>query len=734
MNREKRDRNYLFKLILNNLVVRINVFKFIPDIHLHLNYRTFNYEQLCKRSKLLVEYGYLELLEKQHNPFECRMSDITYFLSLSRLAAKKGRIPVIEYLSKMSGSFFYGDEVKYAAYANQWEAVRYLLLNRLDQFTDVRRSLLAKIAQLESGGDVSSDLTMEIADLLLNRSKSLLFSAKELISAINYAIANGNLKLIEMIYKSKQQLLDRPDNNPWKSLDDGNDHINLLDSAIKNGQLAIFNWLLTVRKEQPNLEVSLMVATSNGKFDMVEYILSKYSDTAVSVPKNIIKMAAQYNRLDLIQKYYNNELARNAINNAVEAGNTEVVRYLRVEKKQVASAGSLLVAIKKGHLATVQFLHENHCDVFSKMAMDTAAQYGHLNIVRFLHENRREGCTIKALSLAAGNGEIEVIHYLNKHYRSMKFTESIDKAAGNGWLETVVYLYETRGEKPTSLAMGDAVKNGHYQVVKYLHTIRKEKSYVNQLSWAITENYFNIVKFIVESSPDGDWNHWYKTLVSSATRQSDVDILEYMENECYLKKNMPLPSYVMECDYIVKSVGNVELINYLLGDHTYQQDRIESKALYPEDKEVPDYQGNLFDQTIKYRLLLVMQYMLDTNNNGNGKAVQVTSSTLNCAVEHSTELYEYLRDNYLQDKSIKLTQEVVDSAIKSKNLSLLDYLKETHPHLDYSKQQTTTPKVSVVDQNQNTLTTTTTINNNNNNNNNSNNINEEEIADNWENL
>ncbi|TMW66015.1 hypothetical protein Poli38472_003780 [Pythium oligandrum] len=192
---------------------------------------------------------------------------------------------------------------------------------------------------------------------------------------------------------------------------------------------------------------------------------------------------------------------------ATDAGQLDVLKWLREQGAQFPMAGVLSTAASRGHLHIIKWLHELQSRGWSPQLMDLAASNGHMDVVEFLDEHRTEGCTTAAMDGAAQIGRLDIVQWLHVHRSEGCTTRAMDQAASGGHLNIVQWLHTNRTEGCTTNAMDSAAGWGHLDVVRWLHANRKEGCTTKAMDHAASLGFLDVVSWLHEHRQEGCTPH-----------------------------------------------------------------------------------------------------------------------------------------------------------------------------------------------------------------------------------
>ncbi|EFA79811.1 hypothetical protein PPL_06630 [Heterostelium album PN500] len=318
-------------------------------------------------------------------------------------------------------------------------------------------------------------------------------------------------------------------------------------------------------------------------------------------------------------------------------------------------------AVQYGHLSIVEFIHNNVKDasVFyrifdntvgtSQLSMiDIAAQHGQLEILKYLHLNLAEGCkSTFAIDLASSNGHIECVKFLYNNRTDRLTNNTIEEAAHGGQLDMVVFLlnnYKKYFKKDMALHM--AVGKNHMEIVKFLLSNRSEKITSNCISLAALNGNLELLKLLTSQKPNTIETN--ENLMDEVARDGNLEIIRFLnENtsaQCSTKAidNASANGHLDVVQYLnfnrTEGCSHAALHLALLGNH------LEVVQFLEEHKQLAiDYSKSLF--------------MINTRN-------------------PNFQTFKYTNDGIPKDMVIDKTQVKIDSFIKEKDTTVLDWFKE----------------------------------------------------------
>lgn len=326
-----------------------------------------------------------------------------------------------------------------------------------------------------------------------------------------------------------------------------------LVEATKNADLEGVKYLMDKEDRIPwGYGYALRIAGEEGHYEIVKYLI-EFKDK--SLPEEKYKDVPIAN---VLRKQGYLWYAENALDEAVNNGRTDIVKYLI--KQRIRKFSKVLgQAAKIGNMEMVRSLVDQIGELtrIKKGAFDEAAYRavleGNLNILKYLVE---KGARINVyhgdmyspqhnlLSAASSLGSLEIVKYLVEQGVDIHDRNNIGfkEAVLNGHIEIVKYLVEQGANihYQNEIALYDATWKGHFEIVKYLveqgADIHAQEERV--LIAASRGGDLEIVKYLVEQG--ADINAQKEQALEAACKRYHLEIVKYLvkqeSNVCSCKK------------------------------------------------------------------------------------------------------------------------------------------------------------------------------------------------------
>ena len=169
------------------------------------------------------------------------------------------------------------------------------------------------------------------------------------------------------------------------------------------------------------------------------------------------KMLSKKQKEDVLELIKDNEYA---MNQAAEAGNLELVKYLVDDKGK--------------NIGDTEYLEDENGNNTVYGVLDNAAKSGNLELVKYLVDDKGKNIVMSNLDNAADSGNLELVKYLvdklEKKGASIRGEEvhAVGNAARSGNLNILKYLVDEKGIKLGSYILVQAARSGNLDILKYL--------------------------------------------------------------------------------------------------------------------------------------------------------------------------------------------------------------------------------------------------------------------------
>lgn len=219
------------------------------------------------------------------------------------------------------------------------------------------------------------------------------------------------------------------------------------------GRKRVMNWIIEYGF-QVDAEQALIIACQKGRYQVVQYLLTRCDVNAACCDNAAIELAARNGFLEIVELLsehgsVSSALPSDILYTAAAAANLKLVQFL-CQRNSVYTLDNYDFAFRKaadrGHLAVVQYLYTQGAgrptNSRNYYALSNAVAYGQLATVKFMCESG---------------------------YNVNFFTDILYKPAQTGDLAMVRYLYSQGVIIPADLTSADAA-TGHYLAQKkWLH-------------------------------------------------------------------------------------------------------------------------------------------------------------------------------------------------------------------------------------------------------------------------
>src|SRR5579875_418558 len=369
-------------------------------------------------------------------------------------ACRYGHLELANYLIKI-GAKDLDTALSKAGHSGNLELIKFLIYNGATNFKFALSNACYKghlnIINFLIGTVENLSLALRNACKSKNRNIVNFIFEQNKIYDINYglygACYSGDIKLVNLVIKKgatdwnygavgacrggKIETLKIMINNG------ANEYDKFFNSACKNGSIEIITFLL---RFSPNFNIALFYATKYGKYNIVEYLIDKYTDDNFYIIVN----SAFFGHKDILEFLLKFEVTINELNIALKYacsnGRSEIVKYL-LEIGANNYENAFYMSCVKGHIELV------------KLFLDK------VNI---------------KVSYACINGNLKIIELLI-NYGADDLNEGLINACKYGHLDVVKFLIY-RGAKNLNKAFKVACKNDHSEIVNYLF------NYVNNIN------------------------------------------------------------------------------------------------------------------------------------------------------------------------------------------------------------------------------------------------------------
>ena len=249
---------------------------------------------------------------------------------------------------------------------------------------------------------------------------------------------------------------------------------NPLCAAARGGHIEVLKWLRGQDIQHRQNEVTQSAAAA-GHFDVLMWLIqtAKFSVDADA----LLAEAAEHGHLDIVMWCAGKAGRACPYLNAIRNGHIRVLEYLRDQEMVTFSGQSIEAAVEAGQLEMLVWLREVAGCPWDYNTAFKAAKSGHLNVLKYVVEH---GCPLTPgpfenhLNLhATAIVHTEVVKYLiGLGTPEMTLDRLCNLAAEKGNLELLMWLMEIGCTYNQQELFGSATVRGHLKVLRWLHEER----------------------------------------------------------------------------------------------------------------------------------------------------------------------------------------------------------------------------------------------------------------------
>ncbi|KYR00449.1 hypothetical protein DLAC_02444 [Tieghemostelium lacteum] len=378
------------------------------------------------------------------------------------MAAANGHLSIVRYLNTHRQEGCTKQAMDMASEGGHLEIVRYLHENRQEGCT------VSAINQSAKNGHV------QVVEFLLSHRLDELLQCQggDKLSAMDYAAAGGNLKILKLLHQYFGNGVGGCTTNAMDCASSLGDlemvkflHFNRSEGCTKSamntsalGHLEVLKFLHYHRTEGCTLHAINVASFNNSNLECVEFLLKNRLE---GFSKNAVINASEYGQLSILKCLYQNLdkmqisakptitlVPINIVNNQGEtivsnvnhhSNNNRTYHFLNFTYNRI---------VRHGHLEVLQYLYDltNNNNIensnFNNQLIETAVEFNRLSILEFLYNRAGLVATPKALRVSVNNNHIEIVKFLISQTNGstsalLTFTEALEIAKQKGHTEIV---------------------------------------------------------------------------------------------------------------------------------------------------------------------------------------------------------------------------------------------------------------------------------------------------------
>lgn len=304
---------------------------------------------------------------------------------------------------------------------------------------------------------VCKEKSIELLQYLLSSNLHYTFNA------IDYAAMVGNLDIIKYFDQSKYEF-------KYSNM--------AFIFALKNGHKDVCNWFI---KSKYHFSYICIIGPiiELGDIETILWLLKV--NPYLKHSTWIIDHAARFNRLDLLEYFYN----------------TDVFKYSHMAVDQ---------AIKNGHFNIVKWFHDSKYELkYSYRAIDNAAYSGRLDIIKWFVDNNYIFIYDGAIYNAVKNGHLDILEWFDNRYSIRYYRTIINFATIHGhlhiiqWILNTKYRYDFCSVPFYSDCIDHAASNGHLHIIEWFDKSKYQFIYRNALFDAYRYNNQPVINWFENS-------------------------------------------------------------------------------------------------------------------------------------------------------------------------------------------------------------------------------------------
>ena len=350
--------------------------------------------------------------------------------------------------------------------------------------------------------------------------------------------------------------------------------------ACQNGKITSVQWLIDKenvdkdKKDHFTLNTPIHIASKNGHFHIVEYLISEGANTYTKNENGnyIIHYASRYGYLPIVQYFVEKqnididikgEYERTPLHYACEYGHLPIVEYLiskgaNIELNNENGEYPIHIASKGGHFSIVQYLIEKQNAVKDKKGrwertpLHYACWKNHLEIFSYLicqgaNINAKDEDGNHAIHYAAIGDGLAIIKYLIEYKNIDKDIKGYDEktplhyACEKGYDRIANYLISKGAnieakDKNEDSVIHYASKGGLLSIVQYIieneHIDKDIKGCDERtpLHYACEEGQYHVVEYLISKGANIEAKDtlYERTSLHFASNSNETEVVKYL--------------------------------------------------------------------------------------------------------------------------------------------------------------------------------------------------------------
>ncbi|KAL3664331.1 hypothetical protein V7S43_010656 [Phytophthora oleae] len=186
--------------------------------------------------------------------------------------------------------------------------------------------------------------------------------------------------------------------------------------AVNHGFLDAVKWMTaTFPDSVVTKDIRMDHAACNGHLEMIRWLHEEHAWCTMQA----MNYAASNGHLEVVKFLHENRTEgcnTDAMDLAAGYGHLNMVEWLHVNRSEGCTTYAMDSAAKNGYTDVVKWLHYNRSEGCSTSAMDEAAAAGRLKLVQWLHARYMAGCSRAAMTDAISNGHLDIAKWLRQTF------------------------------------------------------------------------------------------------------------------------------------------------------------------------------------------------------------------------------------------------------------------------------------------------------------------------------
>ncbi|EGG24094.1 hypothetical protein DFA_06233 [Cavenderia fasciculata] len=510
-------------------------------------------------------------------------------------------------------------------------------------------------------------------------------------NAIDNACSKGYLDIIKLLLNTT------PRNDPLLFDDNIKFTNHAYDNAATNGHLNVILYLDQLREQYQKGESKYRVeftvkaidgAAKNKHWNVVNHILDKYKKDGEMKGYLLTSEALQWciadNNFEMLNKLFNyahsdkgwkkcGNWSTNGLSMATEQGNMDMIKWI-IDQKLVETLQGHTVscAVEGNHIRIIQYFLDVHKKAsirsgFRTFPFDFALNFAvigkRVEIFQMLFfaclESNAGFDLHMIMELACKSDCIEIMTFIMDNYALVMNELIVEKAASYGRLEILKFVIDEKGGVVRQADIEECAESASIECMEYLLSKFTGALSSRTLKLACRRGCKRMIEHILLRYNLDQFRSLIPTFFEAAVASGSIECIDIIRNAYVsIGPDTDTPLITIKSLGHALENGHLHVIKHLID--VYPQ-ILDPSTDQPEDEEL---MVEFINESINRRFYTSVEYLLSIKAD---RSVQTLVSE-----ESQTTTPEY---------RFKATNDVLQMAIETKNISLIEMIHRYRPHL-----------------------------------------------------